>query len=628
MSSDDLRGHVSEQEARQVAEEAREELWEHPSFMSELFMGNLRLDLIHPYPEEDPKARERGDAILEKMSAFLRDHVDADEIDRTGEMPPAVLDGLRQMGAFGMKIPESYGGLGLSQTSYSRVIEMVTSHCGATSAWLSAHQSIGVPQPLKLFGTEEQKNRYFPRLARGAVSAFALTEPEVGSDPANMATTATPTGDGRHFVINGEKLWCTNGPAAELLVVMARTPSKIVKGRERKQITAFIVERDTPGFEVVHRCRFMGLNGIQNGLLRFTNVKVPRENILWGEGLGLKLALITLNTGRLTLPASCVGAAKRCLEIAREWSNERIQWGGPIGRHEAVANKIADMAAKSFAIEAVTYLACAMVDHGGFDIRLEAAAAKLWNTETTWQILHDTLQIRGGRGYETADSLRARGEKPIAIERAVRDFRVNLILEGSTEIMHLFLAREAVDPHFRLAGVLLDPDAPVTAKVKGLARAAAFYSWWYPTRWLAGLPRLGAYGEFGKLAGHLRFVDRGARRLARGVFHCMMVHQARLEKRQLLLARLVDVGCELLAMAASCTRAQHLRGRGENGAQAVALADLFCRGARRRVERHFAALWRNDDVRAYRLAQRVLAGDYTWLEKGIAPAPRPDPHRG
>ncbi len=627
MADDDLRGHVSEQEARQVAEEAREDKWEHPSFMSELFMGNLRLDLIHPYPEEDPQAREKGDAYLEKIGAFLRDHVDADEIDRTGEMPPAVLDGLRQLGAFGMKIPESYGGLGLSQTSYSRVIEMVTSHCGATSAWLSAHQSIGVPQPLKLFGTEAQKSRYFPRLARGAVSAFALTEPEVGSDPANMATTATPTEGGRFFVINGEKLWCTNGPVAEVLVVMARTPSKIVKGRERKQITAFIVERGTPGFEVVHRCRFMGLHGIQNGLLRFTNVKVPRENILWGEGLGLKLALITLNTGRLTLPASCVGAAKRCLEIARIWANERIQWGGPIGRHEAVADRIADMAAKSFAMEALTYLACAMVDRGGFDIRLEAAAAKLWNTETTWRILHDTLQIRGGRGYETADSLRARGEKPIPIERAVRDFRVNLILEGSTEIMHLFLAREAVDPHFQLAGILLDPEAPAAAKAKALAKAAAFYSWWYPSRWLSGLVRLGAYGEFAELAGHLRAVDRGARRLARGVFHCMMVHQARLEKRQLLLARLVDVGCELLAMAAACSRAQHLRGRGEEGPRAVALADLFCRGARRRIDAHFAALWRNDDVRAYRLSQRILAGEYTWLEEGLAPT-YPDDPRG
>jgi len=619
MADDDLKSYASEREARQVAEEAREEKWEHPSFTRELFMGNFRLDLIHPYPIEPAQERARGDAYLEKIGAFLRDHVDPDEIDRTGVMPPEVLDGLRQLGAFGIKIPEAYGGLGLSQTSYDRVIEMVTAHCGSTSAWLSAHQSIGVPQPLKLFGTEEQKRKYFPRLARGAVSAFALTEPEAGSDPANMRTTATPIEDGHSFLINGEKLWCTNGPAAEILVVMARTPAKVVNGKEKPQITAFIVEKSMPGVETVHRCRFMGLNGIENGLLRFSNVKVPRENILWGEGLGLKLALITLNTGRLTLPACCVGAAKSSLKIAREWANERIQWGAPIGTHEAVAAKIADMAAMLFAMESVAYLACGMVDRGGFDIRLEAAAAKLYNTEATWRILHDTLQIRGGRGYETADSLRGRGEKPIPIERGVRDFRVNLILEGSSEIMHLFLAREAVDPHFQLAGVLLDAQAPVSAKWRALVRAGAFYAWWYPTRWLGGLGQRGGYEEFGPLAGHVRFVDRAARRLARSVFHCMIVHKARLDKRQLLLARLVDVGAELLAMAAACSRAQSMRLRRENGEKAVELADLFCRGARRRIETLFRALWRNDDQRGYRLARRVLAGEHQWLEGGLPP---------
>jgi alkylation response protein AidB-like acyl-CoA dehydrogenase len=619
MSEDRLKGHVSEQEARDVAEDAREEKWEHPSFTKGLFMGDFRLDLIHPFPEEAPDSRAKGDELLEKLGPFLREHIDPEEIDRTGEMPPAVLDGLRQMGAFGIKIPEEYGGLGLSQTSYNRAVEMVTSHCGATAAWISAHQSIGVPQPLKLFGTPEQKKKYFPRLAKGEISAFALTEPEVGSDPANMKTTATPVEGGRYFVINGEKLWCTNGPVADILVVMARTPSKMVKGRERKQITAFIVEAGTPGLETVHRCRFMGLNGIQNGLMRFKDVKVPRENILWGEGLGLKLALITLNTGRLTLPASCIGTAKRCIEITREWANERVQWGATIGKHEAVAARLADMTATTFAMEAMARLACGMVDRGGFDIRLEAAAAKLYNTEATWRILHDTLQIRGGRGYETAASLAARGDKPVPIERMVRDFRVNLILEGSSEIMHLFLAREAVDAHFQLAGVLLDPRAPASAKLGGLAKAAAFYAGWYPTRWLGGLAKIGAYGEFGPLANHVRYVERTSRRLARGVFHCMMVHQARLEKRQLVLARLVDAGTELLAMAASCSRAQAMRRRGEHGEEAVKVADHFCRSARRRLDGLFRALWRNEDVRGYRLAQRVLAGDHLWVEAGMAP---------
>jgi len=604
---------ASEQEAREVAEAAREKEWQAPSFVRELFEGSFRLDLVHPFPAPDPADLERARPFMERLDRFLRERVDSDRIDREGKIPEDVIQGLRDIGAFGIKIPTEYGGLGLSQYSYTHAIAKVTSQDGNLTALLSAAQSIGVPTPLKLFGTPEQKQKYLPRLARGAVSAFALTETQVGSDPAGLATTAVLSEDGTHYVLNGEKLWCTNGTIAELLVVMARTGPK--------RITAFIVDTDWPGVEVVQRLHFMGLRAIENGIIRFTDVKVPVENVLWGEGKGLKLALITLNTGRLTLPASSVAGAKRALEISRRWAAERVQWGAPIGKHDAIAQKLGRMAADIFAMEAVSDLASLLADRGGADIRLEAAMAKMWNTEVGWRIVDDALQIKGGRGYETADSLRSRGERPEAIERMMRDYRINLIFEGSSEIMRLFIAREAVDTHLRVAGDLIDPKAPMGKKIQALLRSGVYYATWYPKLFL-GWGRVPRYGEFGPLATHVRFVDRSCRRLARTLFHCMIRFGPKLEKRQVVLGRLVEIGAELLAITAACARAQAMRkkagdGSAPEGESAVELADVFSRHARRRVEDRFAAVFDNDDVATYDLAQGVLRGKHGWLEEGI-----------
>src|SRR6266700_750997 len=612
---------VSADEAREVAEAAREQEWAAPSFVRDLFLGRLRLDLVHPYPEQDAEETRRAQPFLEKLEWFLREHVDSDRIDREGEIPEAVIQGLRELGAFGIKIPREYGGLGLSQLSYMRAIALVSSIDGSITALLSAHQSIGVPQPLKMFGSAEQKQRYLPRLAKGAISAFALTEPGVGSDPAAMEATAVPSEDGESWILNGEKLWCTNGTVAELMVVMARTPSKTVNGKEKRQITAFIVENEWPGVKVEHRCHFMGLKALYNGVISFKNVRVPKENVLWGEGKGLKLALITLNTGRLTLPISSVAAGKRCLEISRRWAAERVQWGRPIGQHDAIAQKLGTMAANTLAMEAVAELCGAMAERGGYDIRLEAALAKLYNSEAGWRIIDDTVQIRGGRGYETADSLRARGETPVPVERIMRDFRINLIFEGSSEIMHLFIAREAVDKHLQVAGDVVLPGKTARERLAGLVRSAAFYGWWYPSRWL-GWSLWPRYAEFGRLAKHVRFVERSCRRLARGVFHSMIRFGPKLELRQSVLFRLVDVAAELFAMAATCARAQRLFERDRaTGARAVHLADVFCRQARRRVRSKFNELRRNEDVPTYKLAQEILAGEHRWLERDIVELP-------
>lgn len=606
-------------ESRDVAEGARQARWEKRSFMRELFGGRLSLDLVHPHPAQDPEEAARAAPFLERIRRFTEENVDGDAFDRDGWVPESVLEGLADLGAYGIKVPRRYGGLGLSQTSYNRALAIVASRCASTAAFLSAHQSIGVPTPLVLFGTEEQKREYLPRAARGQLSAFALTEPMVGSDPANMSTFAEPSDDGSHYILNGEKLWTTNGPRADLLVVMARTPPRPgVRGK--RPISAFIVETAWPGVEVGQVCRFMGLKGISNGVLRFDNVKVPRENLLWGEGLGLKLALITLNTGRLALPAFCTAAGKGMLAACRTWANERVQWGAPIGKHDAVAQKLGRMAAETYAMEAVVELAAAMSGLGKLDMRLEAAMAKLWHSEKAWRLIDDALQIRGGRGYETADSLRQRGDDPVPVERAMRDSRINLIFEGSSEIMRLFIAREAVDGHLTVAGALIDSRVPTGKRAAAFLKAAAHYAAWYPGRWL-GWGRWPRYREFGPLAGHVRYVERKSRKLARTLFHAIVRFGPGLERRQAVLGRLVDNGGDLLAMIASCVRAMKLVKENPADRTPIELADAACRLARRRIDARFKAVFRNDDDAVYRVARGAMADRYEWLEQGVILTP-------
>ena len=598
-------------EAMEVAEASRETEWEKPSFVGDLFLGKLNLDLIHPFPEQPAEDKAEADEFLAKLERFLAENVDAEEIDRKGEYDYELFKGLADIGAWGMKIPKEYGGLGFSATNYNRALGLVATWCANTVAWLSAHQSIGVPQPLKLFGTPEQKKKYLPRLAKGAISAFALTEPGVGSDPAKMQTMAVPSPDGKGWILNGEKLWCTNGLKAEVIVVMAQTPPKVVKGKEKKQISAFILDTDTPGVEIAHRCQFMGLRGIGNVLIQFKDVFIPKENLLWGEGLGLKLALITLNTGRLTIPAGCAAGGRRMLEIAREWANERVQWGAPIGKHEAVAAKIAWMASHTFAMEAIVWLTSGLADRGNVDLRLEAAMAKLFNTEVAWQCVDHLVQIRGGRGYETSTSLKERGEKAVPVERIMRDMRINRIFEGTSEIQHLFIAREAVDPHMKRGYKLLQPDTPAGEKFGAAAKAGAFYAAWYPSRYV-GWSRFPKHGEFGRLSNHMGYVERQSRHLSRSIFHAMMRFQAKLERKQMVLFRIVDIGTDLFAMSSVITYATMLAKKGEKNA--LELADLFCREARTRIDQNFRTLFDNHDDLAYKVVQKMLKGEYEWLE--------------
>src|SRR5262250_1569282 len=612
--------NVGEREARQAAEEAREADWQKPSFGKQLYLGDFQLDLIHPHPRPYGEAARRGEEFCARMREFCETSVDGALIERDARIPDEVVKGLATLGAFGMKIAPEYGGLGLTNLYYNRALIIAGSASPVLAALLSAHQSIGVPQPLALFGTDDQKQRYLPRCARGEISAFLLTEPDVGSDTARLDTTATPSADGSEYVLDGVKLWTTNGVVADLLVVMARVPpggggrgagagaergggTSSARGREEQSgghrggITAFVVEGNAPGITVERRNAFMGLRGLENGLTRFHEVVVPATSRIGAEGQGLKIALTTLNTGRLSLPASCVAAGKVATKIAREWSRERVQWGRPVGEHEAVAKKVSFIAATTYGLEAVVELSSQLADDKRNDIRIEAALAKLYCSEMGSRIVDELMQVRGGRGYETAESLAARGERGVPAEQMVRDMRINRIFEGSSEIMQLFIAREAVDAHLSAAGELIEPGVPASRKARAAKQAGGFYAKWLPTLMTGKGQRPGAYGEFGPLAQHLRYVERASRKLARATFYGMARWQGRLERKQGFLGRIVDIGAELFAISAACSRAQLDATTGtERGSVAFELAGLFPAQSRHRAEALFAPVWTNTDA--------------------------------
>lgn len=597
-------------------EAAREEI-KMPSFMAQLFAGTPNFHLLVPFPEQDAEDKATGDAYCKKLAAYLKEHVDPDEIERTGKIPKRVLDDLAELGCFGLNIPKRYGGLGLSQTNYNRVLALVASYCNILALLLSVHQSIGVSKPLLLFGNEAQKEYWLPRLAHGAISAFALTEPQVGSDPASMRTAATRSADGTYYTLNGEKLWSTNSPIAQIMVVMAKVEGKV---------TAFIVETNTPGIEIRQHCEFMGCRGIENGWITFTNVRVPAENIIGDVGKGLKIALTSLNTGRISIAALCLGMAQQVYTPAVEWAKKREAFGKKIGYHELNTHKIARMAANIFAMEAVIALVSGMVDRKATDFRVEAATAKLFCSEQLWDIVDTAMQIRGGRGYEKADSLRARGEEAVPIEQIFRDARLYLIGEGASEILKLFIAREVLDSHLKQAQPYLSSSG-VDKMVAGV-KLASHYSKWYLARLdtrndLSGLkPAL----KSRTLLKQLDYVYHTSRRLARTILVLMARYTTRLEQKQALVARIADIGIDLFIITAATLYASTKPG-------SIKLARQVFDDACVRIDMNFSALQKNSDTKTTQLGFEVLAGKYNRLvedslaeysyERCLAPAAEP-----
>ncbi len=625
----------------------------HPSFVGTLFDGQPNFGLVFPFPRQAETDKRLGDAVCANIAQFLHTHVEPDAIERTGSIPRAVLDGLAELGCFGLKIPKEYGGQGLSLTNYNRVLQLVASVSPALGLILSAHQSVGVAQALILFGSEEQRRRYLPLLARGKVSAFALTEPAAGSDPATMGTTAvleapldSAAGEqdaGPHYRINGEKLWCSNGTIADFMTLMAK-----VDGR----ITAFIVPMKTAGVEVVQRCEFMGFRGLENAYLRLTDVRIPAENIIGQIGEGLKIALTTLNTGRISVAAMCLGMAKQVYEPTLRWAATRRQLGDQIGRHELNTHKLAHIATHLFAAEAVVSFVGAYAERHDVDFRVESAVAKLVSSLYLQQILDHAMALRGGRGYEKAASLRQRaGETPFPMERLLRDGRLYVIVEGASEIMKLFISREVMAPHIKLAlrWLLNTQDGfPVI-----LGNLGKHYLPWYLRQ---AMPQKTSVNRLAapQLAAHLRYVETTSKRLARVLFQQLIrtlpeyvrrrsrfaadgdtasFQQATLDlindfaRRQAGIVRFTEIGIDLCMMATVCSYAESFGER--ERPEARELAQLFCLDARTRIEQRFRAIRDNHDAVATQVGLKSLQGadgsvagkrrgGYGFLVEGIA----------
>jgi alkylation response protein AidB-like acyl-CoA dehydrogenase len=572
--------------------EAEELLGDRPvqlGFVKGLFFGQYLSERLLPYPDSSSDTATTELAL--RLKDFCAREVDPVAIDRQAEIPQNVVLGLGRLGILGACLPKDCGGLGLAQASYCRLLEVLGGHCASTALFVNAHHSIG-PRAIVLFGNEEQRRNYLPKLASGEwISAFALTEPEAGSDAANVQTTATPTEDGRGYRLNGQKRWITNGGLAQALTVMARTP---VPGSPESKITAFIVTPDMPGFEVVEkRMEKMGVRGTATSRLAFHDMFVPRENILGQLGKGLKIALTVLDFGRTTFGASCTGAAKFCVSRAIEHTKSRVQFGEPLSSFELVKEKLAYMQAGVFAMEACTYQTAALIDSGEGDFMLETAMLKVFSTETLWKILNDTFQLHGGLAYFT--------DQPF--ERMLRDARINTIGEGANDVLRAFTALVGMrDVGLELQGIR---DA-IYAPIGNLARIGRFTG-----RKLGALlvpPTVAVRNS--ELEGDAAELGRLVRHLGRDVQRLLVQYQLGIVDQQYKLSRVSDAATEIYVSACVLNRLDFLlrTAHDHNGQTRLDLETgrYYLRTARRRILQSLAALWDNDDEATTALANRML----------------------
>jgi alkylation response protein AidB-like acyl-CoA dehydrogenase len=556
-------------------------------FAKALYRGEFRGDLLFPFPQLPAAQKASVEEAVAAVRVFARSQIDPMAIDRDADIPRSVIAGLAELGVLGMTAPIENGGRGFSQQGYCRIMEVIGGHCASTAVFVNAHHSIGI-RALVLFGTAEQKGRWLPALTRGEkLAAFALTEEQAGSDASNVQTTATSSGDGQSYVLNGTKRYITNGAIADVLTVMARTPDP--KGG-KSAITAFLVTPDMPGFEVVEaRMPKCGIRGTATAKLAFREMQVPAANILGPLGKGLKVALTVLDFGRTTFGASCTGLAKFCLAAATHHAATRKQFGRPLADLELVKKKLAFLAATAYAMEATTYETAALIDRGTEDYMLETAILKVFSTDALWQGVYETLQVFGGQGYFN--------DEPY--ERLMRDARINTIGEGANEVLLAFIA---------MVG-MRDVGMDLLATLKGLKSPRSFL----PTLWSFSRERMGRLVRppsipvtSDALQPPARALSRRVARFAREVERVAITHREAVLKRQLILERIASAAIALVT--ASCTLARldsQLASRSDLPGDREA-AELYLRMAFRRCDDALRGQRSNDDVATLAAAAAAL----------------------
>lgn len=606
-------------------EEARELVTGH-SFMTGLFEGKPDFSLLLA-PEESREQTAAWDKFRPRLETFLTTQVDPDEIERTAKIPDSVLKGLFALGAFGMKIPKEYGGLGFSYENYGRALMLIASWSNSLALTVAVPQSIGIAMPILLFGSEEQKRAYLPIVAREAISAFALTEPATGSDAANIRTEAVLDFGSTAFMVNGEKLWCTNGPIARYLTLIARVPAKqlmdngkpiwlpVLRGKGADDLvpTAFILDMESPGVRILQRCQFEGCRGIENAHMTFTDVRIPAANVIGEVGRGLKYALTILNVGRaISIPAICLGMAKQAWQPTLDWANQRVTFKKPLSERQTQRMRVGHMAADLFAMDAIASTVWRMADQQSYDVRIEAALAKICCSERTIQFLKNAQIIFGGIGYETAESKRVRGEPAFGIEQLVRDAEMYRIGEGATDILRPFVAREGLNLHIERARSYVDERATELGRLAELARLLRFYVPWYAKQWISKPLPPGPAFQHPQVRSMLAYIERTSRRLARAMFYAMAFHGQALRDDQGRQNRIEMIGEDLLVITATALYAE-TQERTAGHPEVWDLAEESFREAKQRVEQNIRELIRNHDTAVAAVGIKALRGIYPSL---------------